>query len=203
MARRARDTAGRVPLLHGHGVLQLPRGRARFRHDLGELFQPAIGVEPRALGRAHRHRPRAEDRRHDPCDPRRPRRGAQAGPRSPGPALVLDIVDFRPRSRARTGRQRPLHAGRGECAPQGRETPRRRRRPGPIRRPTPPGGQPLQSPAKPQSTPPGTAPAGPPRTPGQRKSSNPRPSRARPGRTHAGRRGRHSRRQSVHPWRPA
>ena len=70
VARRARDTAGRVPLLHGHGVLQLPRGRATIPCLVGELFQPALGrahrspdpsLEPRALGRAHRHRPRPED----------------------------------------------------------------------------------------------------------------------------------------------
>ena len=70
--------------------------------------------------------------RHDARGPRRPRRRAQAGARSPGPALVLDIVDRRPRSRPspRTLRERAEHARRGERAAQGREPPRRGRRPG-------------------------------------------------------------------------
>ena len=56
VARRAGDTARRLPLLHGHGVLQLPRDRARFRRRLGQLERSSGGLEPRALGRAHRHR---------------------------------------------------------------------------------------------------------------------------------------------------
>ena len=37
-----------------------PEAEPGFPHDLGELFQRPIGVEPRTLGRARRHRPRPE-----------------------------------------------------------------------------------------------------------------------------------------------
>ena len=57
LARRARNTAGRVPLLHRHGVLRLPGDRARLPRVAlrlrrrGELLAP-----PRALGQAHQDR---------------------------------------------------------------------------------------------------------------------------------------------------
>ena len=56
VARRAGDPARRLPLLHRHGVLQLPRGGARISDDLGKLRGAPRRLEPRALGRAHRHR---------------------------------------------------------------------------------------------------------------------------------------------------
>ena len=83
VARRAGNPTRRLPLLHRHGVLQLPRGRARFRCRLGQLGPPPGGPEPRALGRAHRHR-------HPPEDPAMTRaiHGAPVAGSDPLPARV-------------------------------------------------------------------------------------------------------------------
>ena len=56
MARSRGHRTRVLPVLHGHGVLQLPRGRAAISGPVLQLLRPAVGVEPRALGRAHRHR---------------------------------------------------------------------------------------------------------------------------------------------------
>ena len=52
----AGDSTGGVPLLHGHGMLQLPRRRAGAPGCLDQLGTASVGLEPRALGRAYRHR---------------------------------------------------------------------------------------------------------------------------------------------------
>ena len=60
LARRAGHPAQRVPLSHRHAVFQLPRRRTCLSGALGELLGAPRRLEPRALGRAHRHRPRPE-----------------------------------------------------------------------------------------------------------------------------------------------
>ena len=52
-----------VPLFYGHGVLPLSGDRASVSGRLLQLVGAAGGLEPRALGRAHRHR-RVTTRRH-------------------------------------------------------------------------------------------------------------------------------------------
>ena len=49
--------AQRVPLSHRHAVFQLPRRRTCLSGALGELLGAPRRLKPRALGRAHRHRP--------------------------------------------------------------------------------------------------------------------------------------------------
>ena len=56
LARRARHPARRLPLPHRHAVFELPGNGTSIRRDLVQLVRPARRLEPRALGRAHRHR---------------------------------------------------------------------------------------------------------------------------------------------------
>ena len=53
LARRTRHPSRRVPVLHGHGVLALPRLAARLSRPLAQLVGSAVPPQPRALGRAH------------------------------------------------------------------------------------------------------------------------------------------------------
>ena len=56
LARRARHPARRLPLPHRHAVFELPGNGTSIRRDLVQLRPAARRLEPRALGRAHRHR---------------------------------------------------------------------------------------------------------------------------------------------------
>ena len=57
LARRARHPARRLPLPHRHAVFELPEDEnLPFCDDLGQLRATARRLEPRTLGRAHRHR---------------------------------------------------------------------------------------------------------------------------------------------------
>ena len=75
LARRERYPTRRLPLPHRHAVFELPRDRARIlRCRSGSNYAAAARrLEPRALGRAHRHRNLFGGPRRDPGDPWRPR----------------------------------------------------------------------------------------------------------------------------------
>ena len=130
MARRAGHPARGVPVFHGHGVLRLPGDRTDLPGVVLRLRRQGKPLAaPRALGRAHRHRPGPGS----PAmtrDPRRPGGGAPAGARSPRPTVFLDLVDRRPRSRPSPppACQRSQHARHGDGTPQGRAPARRSRR---------------------------------------------------------------------------
>ena len=99
LARRARHPARRLPLPHRHAVFELPGDRAAAPHDLGKLRATARRLEPRALGRAHRHRSinarETRQKTRDPTPGRAIRSGRTCGSLTSTPApSIPDLSRF-------------------------------------------------------------------------------------------------------------